>query len=125
MTPMRWSFAGCACAKGVTKQANATQMDCSLIVAPLRTTLRRGKGGSNNYGRCPELLPGVAQGDGAVEAAVAVANEVAVALELEALLGLGVGERRLELGADDLHRRRVQIQQEIVLGAGFGHLEQA
>src|SRR5438132_13944425 len=124
MTPMRWSFAGCACARGASsRQLKATQIDCSLVKAPPAPTLRRGKGGSNNYGRCPELLPGVAQRDGAVKAAVAVADEVAVALELEALLGLGVGERRLELGLDHFHRGRVQIHQKIVVCHGVGDVE--
>src|SRR5438094_8800766 len=126
MTPMRWSFAGCACARGASsRQLKATQIDCSLVKAPPAPTLRRGKGGSNNYGRCPELLPGVAQRDGAVKAAVAVADEVAVALELEALLGLGVAQRGLELGLDQLHRSGVQIQQEIVVCPRFRDLEQA
>ena len=44
-------------------------------------------------GDCHHLFfPGVAQRDGAVEPAVAVAHKVAVPLELEALLGLGAGE---------------------------------
>src|SRR6267142_3000715 len=61
-------------------------------------------GATDSCGPDSELfLPGVAQGHGPVEAAVAVAHEVAVPLELEALLGLCAGERRLELRLDRRH----------------------
>ena len=60
------------------------------------------------------LRPGIAQGHGAVERrSVPVAHEVAVALELQVLAGLGGGEARLELRGDAFHRIRVEILDEV------------
>ena len=67
------------------------------------------------------LRPGVAQRDGAVERA-AVAHEVAVPLELEALARRRRGERRLELRGHRALRGRVQVREEIL--ARHRHAEQ-
>src|SRR6266542_6325125 len=55
-----------------------------------------------------------------------VGDEVAVALELEALLGLRILQRRLELRADHLLRIRIQVLQKIpVARARMLRLEEA
>src|SRR2546426_4557656 len=65
--------------------------------------------------------PGVAQRHCAIELRLsrlrvhAIGDEVAVALELEALLGLRFLQRRLELRGDHLFRIRIQVGEPIPL----------
>ena len=78
-----------------------------------------------------DLGPGVFEGEGAVEdqiarSGVGIEAEVADALELEAVLQLGVGERGLQLGAgEDLQRVGVEIVEDVlafgkIVGIGLG-----
>src|SRR6516225_11134539 len=76
---------------------------------------------------CARAAPRVPQRHRAVEDRVPravvgqIGDKIAVPLELEALLGRSRGERRLDEGADDALRLRVQVIQIVAL-RGFGSL---
>src|SRR5690606_8876773 len=78
------------------------------------------------------LGPRIAKRHGAVEHRLpqlriqAIGDEVAMALELETILGTGILERRFKLRLDHAHRIRIDVQQEVaVAGARIGHGEEA
>ena len=51
-----------------------------------------------------------------------IGDEIAVALELEALFGAGIAQARFEQGGDDLLRLRIEVVEEItfqVRGVAF------